>query len=267
MIKGLAITPPVLGHICIGKIVEENGKQNLKKDDQFTITSNIQGKDGCLQHPLDEYLRTNISSQKLRAIPVRMIFNDPDLNLRLEYRLLDQQTGHLLCMGNGNNCQRVGKNGIEQHPCPSPDLCSLAQGGLCKPFGRLYVNLDGSDDLGTFIFQVSGFNSVRTLITRLRYYHAASAGLLSCLPLQLKLKGKSKTQSHRTTIYHVDITLHDGVNLQEAVVSAKQIDGYSKAAGFHQEALDHMARQSYKNATFDVSREEHLEMSNGVLYK
>ena len=138
---------------------------------------------------------------------------------------------------------------------------------LCKPYGRLYVNLSDSDELGTFLFQVSGFNSVRTLITRLRYYHAASVGLISCLPLQLKLKGKSRTLSHRTSVYHVDLTLRDGVNLQEAIVSAKQIDEYSKAAGFYQEDLDQMARQSYNNATFDVSREEHLEMSNGVLYE
>nr|WP_262755565.1 hydrolase or metal-binding protein [Acinetobacter courvalinii] len=267
MIKGLAITPPVLGHINIGEIIVQNGKQSLKKDDQFTITSQIQGKEGCIRHPLDEQLRADDQNQKLRAIPIRMIFNDPDLNLRVEYRLLDQQTGQSMCTGNGQTCQRLGQNGIELHPCPSPDLCPMAQGGLCKPYGRLYVNLNESDELGTFLFQVSGFNSVRTLITRLRYYHAASAGLLSCLPLQLKLKGKSRIQSHRTTIYHVDLTLHDGVNLQEAIISAKQIDGYSKAAGFYQEALDHMARQSYNNATFDVSREERLEMSNGVLYK
>lgn len=27
MLKGLAITPPVLGHIFIGKVVEKNGKR------------------------------------------------------------------------------------------------------------------------------------------------------------------------------------------------------------------------------------------------
>jgi hypothetical protein len=42
MIKGLAITPPVLGRISIGKIVEKNGKRLPEKDDQFTITSQIQ---------------------------------------------------------------------------------------------------------------------------------------------------------------------------------------------------------------------------------
>lgn len=83
--------------------------------------------------------------------------------------------------------------GVEQHPCPPSDLCPLAQCGNCKPYGRLHVNLDESDELGTFIFRTTGFNSIRTLAARLSYYHAASNGLLSCLPLQLTLRGKSTT--------------------------------------------------------------------------
>ena len=262
MIKGLAITPPVLGRISIGKIVEKNGKRIPEKDDQFTITSQIQGKDGWVKHPLDEQLRAKApnQNQKLRTIPVRMIFNDPELNLRAEYSLFDRQTGRLICSGNGESCQRLGQNGIEQHPCPSPDLCPLAQGGLCKPYGRLYVNLDESDEFGTFIFRTTGFNSIRTLAARLRYYHAASGDLLSCLPLQLTLRGKSTTQSYRTPIYYVDLTLRDGVNLQEAISSAKQMDEQSKAAGFYQEALDHVARQGYANASFEVGGEEGLDI-------
>ena len=37
MIKGLAITPPVIGRISIGRVVEKNGKRLPEKDDQFTI--------------------------------------------------------------------------------------------------------------------------------------------------------------------------------------------------------------------------------------
>ena len=260
MIKGLAITPPVLGRISIGKVVEKNGKRVPEKDDQFTITSQIQGKDGWIKHPLDEQLRSQAPNQKLRSIPVRMIFNDPELNLRAEYSLFDRQTGRPICVGNGQTCQRMTSQGVEQHPCPSPDLCPLGQGGHCKPYGRLHVNLGEADELGTFIFRTTGFNSIRTLAARLRYYHAASGGLLSCLPLQLTLRGKSTTQSYRTPIYYVDLTLRDGVNLQQAISSAKQIDEQSKAAGFYQEALDHVARQGYGNASFEVGGEEGLDI-------
>ena len=262
MIKGLAITPPILGRISIGKVVEKNGKRLPERDDQFTITSQIQGKDGWVKHPLDEQLRakTPNQNQKLRTIPVRMIFNDPELNLRAEYTLFDRQTGRPVCIGNGETCQRQTSQGIEQHPCPSPDLCPLAQGGNCKLFGRLHVNLDESDELGTFIFRTTGFNSIRTLAARLSYYHAASNGLLSCLPLQLMLRGKSTTQSYRTPVYYVDLTLKDGVNLQQAIQTATEIDQQSKATGFNQTALDQMARQGYGNARFEVNAEEGLDL-------
>ncbi|WP_111848357.1 recombination directionality factor [Acinetobacter baumannii] len=256
MIKGLAITPPILGRISIGKIVEKNGKRIPEKDDQFTITSQIQSKDGWVKHPMDETLREKAGNNKLRNIPVRMIFNDPELNLRAEYTLFDRQTGRPVCIGNGETCQRSGQKGVEQHSCPSPSLCPLAQGGLCKPYGRLYVNLDDADEFGTFIFRTTGFNSIRTLAARLAYYHAASGQLLSCLPLQLTLRGKSTTQSYRTPIYYVDLTLRDGTSLQDALTTAKEIDQQSKQAGFYQEALDQVARQGYANAKFEMEGEE-----------
>lgn len=268
MIKGLMITPPILGRISIGKVIEKNGKRLPEKDDQFTITSQIQSKEGWIKHPLDEQLRAKISTNnsqssnsnapsqipKLRSIPVRMIFNDPELSLRAEYTLFDRQTGRPLCIGNGEICQRQAPTGIEQHPCPSPERCALAQGGLCKAFGRLYVNLDESDEFGTFIFRTTGINSIRTLAARLSYYQAASGDLLSCLPLQLILRGKSTAQSYRTPIYYVDLTLRDNISLQDAITEAKTIDEQAKAAGFYQEALDHVARLGFAQgfAGFDM---------------
>ncbi|WP_180117677.1 hydrolase or metal-binding protein [Acinetobacter sp. YH12096] len=260
MIKGLAITPPALGRISIGRVVEKNGKRLPEKDDQFTITSQIQSKEGWVKHPLDEQLRANTLNQKLRSIPVRMIFNDPDLNLRAEYSLFDRQTGRPVCVGNGETCQRLTNQGVEQHPCPSPDLCPLAQGGNCKPYGRLHVNLDDSDEFGTFIFRTTGFNSIRTLAARLSYYHAASGGLLSCLPLQLTLRGKSTTQSYRQPVYYVDLILRDGISLNDAITQAKQIDEQSKQAGFYQEALDFTARKGFANAVFEINSEEDSDL-------
>ena len=260
MIKGLATTPTFLGRISIGRIIEKNGKRLPEKDDQFTITSQIQNKEGWVKHPLDEQLRAKAPSQKLRTIPVRMIFNDPELNLRAEYSLFDRQTGRPVCVGDGQTCRRLTNQGVEQYPCPSPDLCPLAQGGHCKPYGRLHVNLDDADELGTFIFRTTGFNSIRTLAARLSYYNAASGGLLSCLPLQLTLRGKSTTQSYRQPVYYVDLTLKDGVSLNEAIRTAKEIDQQSKEAGFYQEAVDFVARQGFANANFEMNDGEGLDV-------
>jgi hypothetical protein len=50
MIKGLMITPPVIGRISIGKVVEKNGKRLPEKDDEFTITTQVQQRGQWVLH-------------------------------------------------------------------------------------------------------------------------------------------------------------------------------------------------------------------------
>ncbi|MDI4479537.1 hydrolase or metal-binding protein [Moraxella osloensis] len=260
MIKGLTITPPILGRITIGKVVEKNGKRLPEKDDQFTITSQVQGKDGWIKHPIDDKLRQNITSGKLRQIPVRMLFNTPELNLRAEYTLFDRQTGRPLCVGNGEQCQRRTQNGVESLPCPSPENCPLGQNNNCKVFGRLYANLDDSDELGSFIFRTTGYNSIRTLMARLSYFNAVSGGLLSNLPLQLTIRGKSTTQSYRTPIYYVDLTLQDRINLKDAVENAQAIHAEQVKSGFNQQALEDVAKLGYANSAFEMDGDDGMSI-------
>lgn len=259
MIKGLAITPPILGRISIGRVIEKNGKRLPEKDDQFTITTQIQAKDGWIPHPYDEELRKNLPNGKLRAIPVRMLFNDPDLNLRAEYSLFDRKNGRPVCVGNGETCRRVTSNGIEALPCPSPDSCELAKEG-CKPYGRLNVKIGDDDELGTFIFRTTGFNSIRSLAARLAYYKAVSGNLLASLPLELRLRGKSTTQSHRSAIYYVDICARDGSSFEAAILEARKIDARRKEVGFDQAALDEAGKQGFANAAFEFNEEEAPEI-------
>ncbi|QLF94125.1 hydrolase or metal-binding protein [Pseudomonas sp. ABC1] len=255
MLKGLAITPPVLGRISIGKVVEKNGKRLPEKDDQFTITSQVQSRDGWLLHPLNDELR-NGQDGKLRSIPIRLLFNEPDLNFRADYSLFDRTTGRPLCVGNGETCKRLTKDGIQSLPCPSPDGCPLAQGNACKPYGRLNVVIGEDDPLGSFVFRTTGFNSIRTLAARLQYFSAISGNRLAYLPLELRLRGKSTRQSHGTPIFYVDITVRHGMNLEEALLEAKQREEVRQASGFHQSALDHAARQGFNNGAFEDSEED-----------
>ena len=260
MIKGLAITPPILGRISIGRVIEKNGKRLPEKDDQFTLTSQVQNRDGWVLHPLDEELRKTSANGKLRCIPVRVLFNDPDLNLRAEYSLFERQTGRPICVGNGETCRRFTNSGVQTLPCPSPDCCELGRGGLCKPYGRLNVKIGDDDELGTFIFRTTGFNSIRTLAARLSYYQAVSGSLLSCLPLQLRLRGKSTTQSHRSAIYYVDLTVREGMTLEESIVDAQKLDSRRKDCGYDQRALDEAGKKGFDNATFEFSEEETPEI-------
>lgn len=260
MLKGLAITPPVLGRISIGKVVERNGKRLPEKDDQFTITSQVQNRDGWLLHPIDEELR-KASENKLRSIPIRLLFNDPDLNFRVDYSLFDRSTGRPLCVGNGETCKRQCEDGVKTLPCPSPDGCSLAQGNACKPYGRLNVVIGDDDPLGSFVFRTTGFNSIRTLAARLQYLQAISGNRLAYLPLELRLRGKSTRQSHGTPIFYVDITVRSGMDMNATLRTAKELESIREAMGYDQVALDNAARRGLGNGAF----EDHAEDRDAII--
>ena len=259
MLKGLALTPPVIGRISIGRVVERNGRRLPEKDDEFTLTSQVQNKEGWVAHPMDAQLRGDAQT-KLRSIPVRLLFDDPDLSLRASYTMFDRSSGRPLCVGDGDSCKRVTLSGVQSMPCPSPVSCPLAQDNQCKPYGRLHVRVDAEesshDELGSFVFRTTGFNSIRTLSARLRYLHATSGGLLASLPLELRLRGKSTTLSHRTPIYYVDLTVRTGTSQLQAIALARKHREQSAALGFDQSALDAAAHEGLALGEFEESEEE-----------
>lgn len=257
MLKGLVITPPVVGRISIGRVVERNGKRLPEKDDQFTLTSQVQNREGWVLHPLDEQLRRAADGQKLRSIPVRMLFNDPSLNLRADYSLFDRNSGRPRCVGNGESCRRMEKEGVVQHPCPGPDTCAYAMGD-CKAYARLNVLVgDGEEDaLGSFVLRTTSYNTIRTLAARLQYFSAVSGGRLAHMPLELKLRGKSTAMSHRAAIYYVDLVVRTGLTLEHAVAEAIEKEAVATAVGVDREALDEAARQGFANGAFEDLAED-----------
>ena len=260
MIKGLAITPPILGRISIGKVIEKNGKRLPEKDNEFTLTTQVQSKGQWIKHPLDEQLRQQQAHDKLRSIPIRLLFNDPDLNFRAQYAMFDHKSGRPVCVGNGESCKRVTAKGISSLACPSPMACEYGQAGYCKPYGRLNVVIGDEDELGTFVFRTTGYNSIRTLLSRLHYYSAVSKQQLACLPLALRLRAKSTTQSFRQAIYYVDITTRPEHRLQQSIAMATELNLQRQEAGFDQQALDQAARLGFANGEFEDTEEEGLEV-------
>lgn len=83
--------------ISIGKVVERNGKRLPEKDDEFTVTSQVQSLGNLVNHPIDETLR-KAPGAKLRSIPVRLLFDDPDLNLRANYQPVSDRVTHRPCV-------------------------------------------------------------------------------------------------------------------------------------------------------------------------
>ena len=255
MLKGLVLTPPVLGRISIGRVVERNGKRLPEKDDEFTVTTQVQGRDGWIPHPVDQELR-KAAGEKLRAIPVSMLFDDPDLNLRASYSMFDRRSGRPLCVGNGETCKRATAEGVQSMPCPAPEGCAVGQTGGCKPYARLNVRIGDEDELGSFIFRTTGFNSIRTLSARLSYFQAAAGGHLAALPLELRLRGKSTTQSHGSPIYFADLTTRPGMAFADAIGQAKKSAQALEAAGFDRRMLEEAARRGLERGAFEESTEE-----------
>src|SRR5699024_566117 len=132
--------------------------------------------------------------------------------------------------------------------------------GACRPYGRLNVKLSDDDDLGTFIFRTTGYNSIRTLAARMSYFNAISDDLLACLPLELRLRGKSTALSRGTPIYYVDLTIRDGLTLEEALAQARETNQRRQALGYNQEALDKAAQVGFANGSFEDDVEESLNI-------
>ena len=308
MIKGLMLTPPVVGRISIGRTVERQGRRLPEKDDEFTLTTQVQTRGGWALHPLDGVLRGELQERalmatgievkelpgapdarprarkketvptqetqetapptaaaphahtKLRSIPVRLLFNDPGLNLRASNTLFDRATARPLCVGDGQHCKRVTHTGVESLPCPGPEHCALGIEGGCKLFGRFNVRIDHAanqgDALSTFVLRTTSVNTVRTLMARMRYLHALSGGLLAFLPLELRLRGKSTAQSHRAPIYYVDLGLRAQMPLGLAVLQAREEREQARAAGLDLEALERAACEGYALGLFEETGED-----------
>jgi hypothetical protein len=177
-------------------------------------------------HPLDEELRKASEGNKLRSIPVRLLFDDPTLNLRADYSLFNRENGRPLCRQRRHlsSWPRHGDVALSWSGCVPvcqwglQSLCPLE----CGHWGR------GGDAMGSFV--PTTYNTIRTLAARLHYLSAVSGGRLSCLPLELKLRGKSTTMSYRSAIY-VDLVVRSGLTLEQAVAEAVDRHATRAAAG------------------------------------
>ena len=146
---------------------------------------------------------------------------------------------------------------MEEVSCPGPERCAFGGQQGCKLYGRLNLFVEGQvDELGSFIFRTTGYNSVRTLAARLKYLEAVSGGLTRYLPLTLRLRAKSTTQSYRTPVYYVDLTLREETNLTEAVRLAQEAAQRDQEAGLAIDQMEQAARDLLRNGQFEDIDEE-----------
>ncbi|MEH8231430.1 hypothetical protein Q7I29_20680, partial [Aeromonas veronii] len=76
------------------------------------------------------------------------------------------------------------------------------------------------------------------------------------LPLTLRLRAKSTTQSYRTPVYYIDLTLREETNLTEAVRQAQEAARRDQEAGLAIDQMEQAARDLLRNGQFEDIDEE-----------
>ncbi|EOT7488870.1 MULTISPECIES: hypothetical protein [Pseudomonas] len=135
---------------------------------------------------------------------------------------------------------------------PTTSACSAVIASICRPDRRSLLSFQspGWYCASRGAFRTSSFNSIHTLAARMQCFRAMSSDRLECLPLELRLRGKSTRQSHSTPILYVDITVRSGMAVEETLQAARQLDESRQTDGLDQAALDAAARQGFGKGAF-----------------
>lgn len=250
--KGITLTPPVVGRITMGHtVVKGEGKALPVKDDHFSLTTLVQDKKtrAWEEHVLQKMHAKG--NEKLRAIPVRVAYNDLNLTLHNSFSAFDTKTGRVLCSGNGTKARRMTEEGVKEMDCPRPEACEFGIRQRCKNMSRAYFQIEGQEDeLGVFILRTTSFNSLNYLGTRLAQLSGLTGGRLAGLPMMLVMETKTTTQSFREPIQFADLVTRPGMRLVEAI---KQANDYQKAmsdAGLSLDGMEEALRAGLANSDF-----------------
>lgn len=259
--KGITLTQPVIGRITMGHtVIRGEGKALPVKDDHFSLTTLVQ--DGATrawtEHPLQKEIfgkkmdkEKGDAKDKLRAIPVRIAYNDPNLTLHNSFSAWDSQKGRILCCGNGVTARRVTEEGVKEIDCPRPEACEFGVRQRCKNMSRAYFQIEGQEDeLGVFILRTTSFNSLNYLGTRLAQLAGLTGGRLAGMPMMLVMESKTTTQSCRTPIYFADLVTRPGMKLIEAIQKANEYQKAMADAGLSIEGMEEQLRAGLANSDF-----------------
>lgn len=264
-IKNFAYTIPTVGRITIGEKVEHNGQKLPHKLNHFKITGHHQRDGRFVEHPAHAVVsaQTGQDKDKVTWIPIKLMFNDPELSVRERYEAFSPD-GRMLCAGDGETARRKQGTEIEQVPCAGADHCAYAKAARCKLITRLNVQLNvpagdtyTADPLSTFILRSSGFNTARTIHAKLTSLAAMLGGHLTGVPLELRLRQKSSAASYQSIFYYVDIV--PATDLISCAQLAKKHADDMLNAGLDQAAFEAAVKAGLANGPFEDTSEDFLE--------
>lgn len=234
-----------VGRIKIGGLEEKvrvsNGKewQAPVKFDHFVITG--MDRDAKGNFTRDEVLHSIIGPQP-KELKIRLIYNDVELNFRTELAYYQGKT--CLCRGNGEVAQQLDKNTGEliEVACPCPKLEQEKNG--CKPHGVLRCLLEQASLCGgVHKFATTSWNTIRSIVSSMKFIQTCTGGKLAGLPLTMKYfkKTTTKRDGGSTTIPVVTI-VYEG-NPVQMLEMAIETERKRIQAGIQLETLEAQVRR------------------------
>lgn len=232
LLKGLAYLPGVVGVVRTGVRVEREvrGKEMSLpgKLDEFIITQRHRDMNGhWVYDDRDAELRQTHgtaespsgegdagvceANRKLRKIPIRIAYDNPDLSINEQYAAFSQQ-GRPVCVGNGVKARRadLDDNGlvkqVSEVPCPGPDQCAFGRTARCDAFMRLVFQIEGQgEDDGLYILRTGSYNAVSEVRAKLEELHSLFGGKIAGLPMWLTLETKQSAMSHQSVFWYASL--------------------------------------------------------------
>jgi len=201
MIKNFIPRLAERGRIKIGEKGEmktsSQGKQfaQPKKLDHMLITTMQRDAAGRLMTDTPLMARLNPGGGKITEIPVRLLYDDIDLNFQTRYACY--RGTRCWCTGDGEVAQRLtGENGKYQEvqcPCERQDPLYHGQ-DKCKTLGTLQVLIEGVDRIGgVWKFRTTSWNTVNAILSSLALIKTITGGPLAGIPLWMVLSPKTVT--------------------------------------------------------------------------
>lgn len=222
-VKNLIPALPEHGKIKAGRkgkeVMSEGGKKFRlpEKLDHYLITTTERDAEG--DYLIDTRLMQSLKDSgeaivnkagEITGIPIRLLYNDIDLNCPTRYA--KYKGVRCVCSGDGETAKTILGQAVK---CPCPDL----DAGSCKINGKLFCLIEGTEILGAcHVLRTTSINTVKSLLGSMAFIRAATGGLLAFLPLHLMLMPRSTvipSTGAPTTIYVSSIVFRGAVdNLQ-----------------------------------------------------
>jgi hypothetical protein len=261
------IGPHVEGFI---RFAHEGEGDDFRQLDHFQVLSRVHNEPSdeaaapCLaEHPIAANLRS--AEAKLKAIPVKLVFDKPGNNLSARYQAYDVVMGRLCCVGDGQTASRASfaSGTTTSETCVGPGACSHANtvGVRCALHVRLKVQIEGqTDPFAVFELQSGGINTYRTLSAKLDMMHAAF-GQLRHVPLTLAMYEKSSPLSSFEPFYVADLRLRDDVSPAEALKAAKEAAEAEQQAGLLIDKMEAAVESMAATSPFAIDDVESVLMT------